>query len=69
MLRIGVAGCQNFAHGYFTACRYMAQEGLDAIFHYGDYIYEGEAGKTYDVPVVRDHIGREPLTLDDYRLR
>lgn len=68
-LRIGGAGCQNYAHGYFTAYRYMAQEGLDAIFHYGDYIYEGEAGKTYDVPVVRDHIGREPLTLDDYRLR
>ena len=68
-LRIGVAGCQNYEHGYYTAYRFMAQEDFDAIFHYGDYIYEGAAGRRGDIPVVRDHIGPEPTRLDDYRLR
>jgi alkaline phosphatase D len=68
-LRIGVAGCQNYEHGYFTAYRYMAQEGLDAIFHYGDYIYEGRQGRVTDIPTIRQHLGREPVTLAGYRLR
>lgn len=68
-LRIGVAGCQNYEHGFFTAYRYMASEDLDAIFHYGDYIYEGARGKRGDVPVVREHVGPEPVRIEDYRLR
>ena len=66
-LRIGVAGCQNYEHGFFTAYKYMAGEDLDAIFHYGDYIYEGPAGKRADIPVVREHVGPEPVRLEDYR--
>lgn len=68
-LKIGVAGCQNYEHGYFTAYRYMAEEQLDAIFHYGDYIYEGKQGKRGDIPVVREHLGPEPMDLAQYRLR
>jgi len=68
-LRIGVAGCQNYEHGFFTAYKYMAGEDLDAIFHYGDYIYEGARGKRGDIPLVREHVGPEPVRLDDYRLR
>lgn len=68
-LRIGVAGCQNYEHGFFTAYRYMAGEDFDAIFHYGDYIYEGAAGKRGDIPVVREHVGPEPVRIDDYRMR
>jgi len=68
-LRIGVAGCQNYEHGFYTAYQYMAGEDLDAIFHYGDYIYEGAAGKRSEVPVVREHVGPEPERIDDYRLR
>ncbi len=79
-LRIGVAGCQNYEHGFYTAYRYLSQEkDLDAIFHYGDYIYEGPEGKVARfvnrdgerviIPTVRPHLGPEPTTIDAYRLR
>jgi len=72
------AGCQNYEHGYFTAWRHAAaEENLDFVFHYGDYIYE-YAGRQPNPPaggsrgwgpVVRTHHGGETLTLDDYRAR
>jgi alkaline phosphatase D len=68
-LRIGVAGCQNYEHGYFTAYKFMAEAELDAIFHYGDYIYEMRQGRRTEIPVVREHIGAEPTDLAGYRLR
>ena len=39
-LRFGVAGCQRYEDGYFTAFRQIAAERFDFVFHYGDYIYE-----------------------------
>ncbi len=39
-LRVGVAGCQHYETGFYDAWAYLAREpDLDAIFHYGDYIY------------------------------
>jgi alkaline phosphatase D len=75
-VRIAVAGCQHWEAGCFTAYRHLAAEPeLDAVFHYGDYIYEG-AGKPgkfiVDVRgrrVERRHVGDEIYTLDDYRRR
>ncbi len=75
-LRIGVAGCQHYEAGYYTAYAHLSQEPeLDAIFHYGDYIYEG-AGKAPRVPagaaadhLARRHAGDEIYSLDDYRRR
>ena len=76
-VRIGVAGCQHHEAGLFTAYRHLSQEpDLDAVFHYGDYIYEGRgketalsirdgAGRRID----RRHVGGEIYTLDDYRRR
>ncbi|MFC3580387.1 alkaline phosphatase D family protein [Sphingomonas hylomeconis] len=74
-VRIGLAGCQNYAAGYFTAYRHLAEESdLDAIFHYGDYIYEGGADsgcpKINGKPAcVRLHDGDELYSLDAYRRR
>ncbi|MBT2188814.1 alkaline phosphatase D family protein [Sphingobium nicotianae] len=74
-VRIGVAGCQRYTSGYFTAYRYLATEGdLDAIFHYGDYIYEGGARRGCAVVdgqtvCVREHDSDEIYSLDDYRHR
>jgi len=68
-IRIGVAGCQNYEHGHFTAYRYMAEEQLDAIFHYGDYIYEGRQGRRSEIAMAREHLGPEPETTEQYRLR
>ena len=39
-VRFGVAGCQAWEDGYYTAWRRIAEESFDFVFHYGDYIYE-----------------------------
>lgn len=75
-LRFGVAGCQNYEDGLFTAHRHLAREDLHFVYHYGDYIYEyrgdplrpgrGEGGI---FTPVRQHIGQLLYTLDDYRRR
>ena len=64
-LRLGVACCQHYEHGYFTAYRHMLDDDLDLIVHVGDYIYESSFGEN----LVRSHGAPEPYTLDDYRIR
>ncbi len=75
-LRFAVAGCQHYENGLFTAHRHLADENLDFVFCYGDYIYEG--GETnaatniswdgeFEKP--RSHLGREIYSLDEYRRR
>lgn len=74
-VRIAVAGCQHWEGGYYTALQHLSQEPeLDAVFHYGDYIYEHWAQrvcpKSDGKPVcVREHVGDETYSLDDYRRR
>jgi len=62
--------CQRWEIGYFTACRYMAQDGIDLGLHLGDYIYE--TGFT-DWPrvgaTVPDAVLDPCNSLDQYRLR
>ena len=68
-VRLGVAGCQHYESGFYTAYQYLAKEPeLDAIFHYGDYIYEG-SGNPGKKGRVRAHAGDEIYSLDDYRRR
>lgn len=70
-LRIGVAGCQHYEGGYFSAYHHLSEEpDLDAIFHYGDYIYEGRA-RVCDAKTacVRLHDGDEIYSIEDYRRR
>ncbi|TNE41395.1 MAG: alkaline phosphatase [Sphingomonadales bacterium] len=68
-LRIAVAGCQHWEHGYFDGWGHLARENdLDLVFHYGDYIYEG-AAKPLGERAVRQHAGYEIYSLDDYRRR
>jgi alkaline phosphatase D len=74
-LRFGVAGCNHYEEGYFHAFRELAQADLDFLFHYGDYIYEYPPAPPLrilrEVPFtpVRQHLGGETYSLDDYRLR
>lgn len=72
--RFAVVSCSNYPFGYFNVYDRLArEEGLDAVLHLGDYIYEygtdgygGEAGKALG----RDHAPpTEILTLADYRRR
>jgi len=64
-LRFGVAGCQDYQAGYYTAHRHLADEELAFVFHYGDYIYEYGP----DNPAVRQHASPLISSLDDYRRR
>lgn len=76
-LRIGVAGCQNYEDGLYTAYRHMAEEDLAFVFHYGDYIYEGRTSHArwnwnsgpQPLEPVRRHVGQELYDLADYRRR
>jgi len=71
-LRFGVAGCQRYEDGLFTAWRRLADERFDFVFHYGDYIYERAVMRERkQFPVVRVMPGDpdETYTLDDYRHR
>jgi len=75
-VRIGVAGCQDWQAGLYTAFRHLAREDCHAIFHYGDYLYEyGPRAALWSfglgemIPTVRRHEGPEVMSLDDYRRR
>ena len=64
--KFGVASCQQYETGYFTAYDHLAREGqLDLVTHLGDYIYEyaGVDGR------VRKYATTEIRTLDQYRAR
>ena len=39
-LRLAVASCQQYEHGYYTAYQAMVADEPDLIVHLGDYIYE-----------------------------
>lgn len=64
-LKLALASCQNYEHGYFTSYRHMAQEDLDVVVFVGDYIYE------YGITPnrTRQHNSPTALSLDDYRAR
>jgi len=63
--RFGIASCQQYEYGFYTALRHMADENFDLIVHLGDYIYE----RSYGSNPVRSHEGPVVMTLDEYRAR
>ena len=73
-LKIAVASCASFPHGYFNAYDAIAEEeDIDLVVHLGDYIYEyGVGGFGGESGVA---LGRIPspevecLSLGDYRQR
>lgn len=74
-LRFGVAGCQHYEDGLFTAFAHLAREDVAFVWHYGDYIYEDRARQVDYARdgswqrSVRDHVGTDCLTIGDYRRR
>jgi alkaline phosphatase D len=64
-LRLAVASCQQYEHGYYVAYRNMMADDPDLIVHVGDYIYE----LTWGRDLVRSHGAGECYTLSDYRVR
>jgi alkaline phosphatase D len=53
-LRLAVASCNNYLHGYFGAFGHVADEDADFLLHLGDFIYEyggdGIGDRTIDLP-------------------
>jgi len=71
-LRFAAAGCQAWEGGYYTAWRGIADDHLDFVFHYGDYIYERPyvasfRGKALPRTLPQDF--QSCITLTDYRRR
>ncbi|MFJ4519768.1 alkaline phosphatase D family protein [Streptomyces sp. NPDC088810] len=65
-LRVALASCQNWQHGYFTPYADMLAQDPDVVLFVGDYIYESAPSAT----AVRRHEGKgEPYTLVQYRNR
>jgi alkaline phosphatase D len=65
-LRVALASCQNWQHGYFTPYADMLAQDPDVVVFVGDYIYESTPSSTG----VRRHEGTgEPYTLVQYRNR
>lgn len=71
-----IAGCQSIEHGLYTAWDHIANEDLDFIFHYGDYIYEYKDKGTGPFPNRGEHwaaarrvVGQEIYSIEDYRRR
>lgn len=73
-VKIAVASCASYPHGFFNAYDALAkQEDIDVVVHLGDYIYEyGVSGYGGDVGIA---LGRIPspevecTRLQDYRAR
>jgi alkaline phosphatase D len=75
-LRFGIAGCQNYDMGLFTAYEYLSREDVDFVYHYGDYIYEGLSKPFFYSRYVDDVVPSprradlpDPFSLHEYRLR
>lgn len=74
-LKFGVAGCQNYEDGYFTAYRHLAREDLAFVYHYGDYIYEYRGDATRPsrggslIVAARQGVGQDAFDIADYRQR
>lgn len=65
-LKVALASCQNWQHGYFTPYADMLAQDPDIVLFVGDYIYESTPSATG----VRRHEGTgEPFSLTQYRNR
>jgi alkaline phosphatase D len=64
-MRLAIASCQQYEHGYYAAYRHMLDDELDLVVHVGDYIYE----LTWGRDLVRSHGSPECYSLEDYRAR
>ncbi len=66
-LRIILASCQNWEHGYFHAWKHAVAQQPDVVVFTGDYIYEYGINQSSNRP--RRHNSPEVKTLDEYRAR
>ena len=73
-LRFAVCGCQRRDEGHYTAYAHLADEHVDFVYHYGDYIYESLWRRAKDWLKIQLGITNDApedgfQTLDYYRQR
>ena len=72
-VRIALASCANYPHGYFNVYGRIADRSdIDVVLHLGDYFYEYEPGRYADAALAADRAVDPPheiTALDDYRRR
>ncbi|MGW0181115.1 alkaline phosphatase D family protein [Nocardia sp. NPDC003345] len=68
-LRFGVASCQHWSSGHYTAYRHLCDEDLDLVVHLGDYIYEMEWARGRAGVEIPAALRAEATDLTGYRLR
>ena len=69
-LRMALASCQHYEHGYFTAHREIADSDVDLVLFVGDYIYTTQAPRHLRVRS-HPHVFTDDLaarTLADFRV-
>ncbi len=64
-LKFAFSSCQHYEQGYFNGYAQLLRDAPDLMLFLGDYIYENGWGDD----LVRQHMGSEPYTLDEYRVR
>lgn len=69
-LRMALASCQHYEHGYFTAHREIATSDVDLVMFVGDYIYTTRAPNHLKVRAHPHAMSIDPAarTLSDYRI-
>jgi len=72
-VRVALASCSNYPHGYFNAYARIAERAdIDVVLHLGDYIYDYQQGRYADPDLAGARAVDPPteiLVLDDYRRR
>jgi alkaline phosphatase D len=64
-LKFAFGSCQHYEQGYFNCYPQIIADSPDLMLFLGDYIYESSWGEE----LVRRHMGGEPYTLEEYRVR
>ena len=69
-VRVALASCSNYPHGYFNAyARIAVRTDVDVVLHLGDYIYDYQQGRYFDPDLATVRPVDPPteiLALDDY---
>ncbi len=72
-LRVALASCSNYPHGYFNAYARIAERAdVDLVLHLGDYIYDYHQGRFFDPDLASARAVDPPtetVALGDYRRR
>jgi len=74
-IRLAIVNCSKYEGGFFNVYDAISKmDGLNAVLHLGDYIYEDSGGQKAYIPIIRKTQRKHQpphrlVTLNDYRTR